>query len=128
MNEDEKKITFNYEEEKAKLKKKLTIFIVITVAFTLLFQLMGNEDTSFVTNLGIGALFGIVFYIPGRIQDYLHTGWLMTIVIAVVYLLALIFLIDKIGPIGYILLLFPIADMAYSIYKVTSCKNSNGED
>lgn len=126
MNEDEKMTIFNYEEEKAKLKKKLTIFIVITVAFTIFLQLTASENVSFITNLGVGAMFGIVFYVPGRIQDYLHTGWVMTIVIAVVYLFLLILLIDKIGPIGYILLLFPIADMAYSIYKVASYKKNNG--
>ncbi len=39
MNEDGKKKVFDYAEEKAKLKKKLIIFLVITVGFMILFLL-----------------------------------------------------------------------------------------
>lgn len=127
MNEEGTKKEFDYEVEKKSLKRKITIFLVITVAFTILFQLMMSENVSFFTNLAMGALFGIVFYIPGRLRDYFGLGIFMTIVIAVIFLLVLLFIADKIGPIAYIVLLFPIADMGYSIFKVVSYKKNNGE-
>lgn len=127
MNEEGNKKAFDYETEKKSLKRKITIFLVITVAFTILFQLMMSENVSFITNLAMGALFGIVFYIPGRLRDYFGLGMFMTIVIAVIFLLVLLFIADKIGPIAYIVLLLPIADMGYSIYKVVSYMKNNGE-
>lgn len=127
MSDESTKKEFNYEAEKKSLKRKITIFLVVTVAFTVLFQLTMSENVSFITNLSMGALFGIVFYIPGRLRDYFGLGWIMTIVIAVAYVLLLVFLNDKIGPVSFILLLLPIADMGYSIYKVVSYKKNNGE-
>ncbi|MCM1219311.1 MAG: hypothetical protein NC548_32935 [Lachnospiraceae bacterium] len=125
MNEDGKKKEFNYEEEKAKLKKKLIIFLAITVGFTVLFVLT-MKDSNFFQCLMAGLACGLVFYIPGRLRDYFHMNWIMTIIIAVAYLLILLFLADKIGAVAYILLLFPIGDMGYSIYKVISYKKNGG--
>ncbi|MCM1187013.1 MAG: hypothetical protein NC251_06270 [Lachnoclostridium sp.] len=125
MNEEGKKKEFNYEEEKAKLKKKLIIFLATTVGFTVLFVL-AMEDSNFFQCLMAGLACGLVFYIPGRLRDYFHMGWPMTIVIAVAYLLILLFLADKIGAVAYILLLFPIGDMGYSIYRVISYKKKGG--
>lgn len=127
MSEEGTKKEFNYEEEKKRLKKKITIFLVITIAFTILFQLTMSENVSFFTNLAMGALFGVVFYIPGRLRDYFGLGWIMTIVIGVAYVFLLVFLNDKIGPVSFILLLLPLADMGYSIYKVVAYKKNSGE-
>lgn len=125
MNEENGKTSFNYEEEKKNLIKKLTIFGVIMIAFTILFK-VGTSESSIFSCLMMGVLFGCVFYIPGRLHSYFHLGWIMTIIIAVGFLLVLLFLADKIGPIVYLILLLPIADMGYSIYKVVSYKRQNG--
>ncbi len=125
MSDESKKKVFDYAEEKAKLKKKLIIFLVITVGFMILF-LVAMEDSNFFECLLAGMACGLVFYIPGKLRDYFGLGIVMTIIIAVAYLLLLLFLADKIGPVAYILLLLPIGDMGYSIYKVLSYKKNNG--
>lgn len=117
-------MNLDYESEKSKLKKKLIIFAVIAVAFTAVFRITMDENVSFFSCLFIGIVMGLVFYIPGRIRDYFKLGWFFTIVISVVFLLFLIWLSDKIGYIAYIILLLPIGDMGYSIYKVISTKES----
>ncbi len=127
MNDANRKKEYNYEEEKRKLKKKLIIFSVITIGFTVLFKL-AMSDNSIFTCLFAGVACGLVFYIPGRLRDYFGLGWFMTIVMAVIYLLLLLFLADKIGLIAYILLLLPIGDMGYSIYRVLSYKKNGGKE
>ena len=101
-------MNLDYESEKSKLKKKIIIFTVIAVAFTALFRITMGEDVSFFSCLFIGIVMGLVFYIPGRIRDYFKLGWFS----------------DKIGYIAYIILLLPIGDMGYSVYKVISNKES----
>ena len=117
-------MNLDYESEKSKLKKKIIIFTVIAVAFTALFRITMGEDVSFFSCLFIGIVMGLVFYIPGRIRDYFKLGWFMTIVISVAFLILLLWLSDKIGYIAYIILLLPIGDMGYSVYKVISNKES----
>lgn len=124
MNEDDNK-SLLYEIEKKNLIKKIAILLVISVAFTLLFTI-SMSDSSFFTCLMIGLLCGCAFYIPGRLQSYFHLSWLITIIVGVVFLFIVLFLADKIGPIAYIILLFPPVDIGYSIYKLVSLKKQNG--
>lgn len=125
VNDESGKKEYNYEDEKRKLKKKLIIFSVITIGFTVLFM-VAMSDSNFFECLLAGLACGLVFYIPGRLRDYFHMGWIMTIIIAVGYLFLLLFLADKIGAVAYILLILPIGDMAYSIYRVVTYKKKGG--
>lgn len=128
MNEEDLMKEIKHEEEKTKLKKKISIFIAITAAFTILFVLAMGDEVSFFSKLSTGALFGIVFYIPGRLRDYFGMGWFMTIAISVAFLFLLLFITSKMGLLAFcIILLLPIADVGYSIYKIVSYKKKNGE-
>lgn len=124
MNEDDSK-TILYEVEKKNLIKKISIFLVISVAFTFIFTI-SMSDSSFFTCLMVGLLCGCAFYIPGRLQSYFHMRWFMTIIAGVVFLLIILFIADKIGPLAYIILLFPPVDIGYSIFKLVSLKKQNG--
>lgn len=117
-------MNLDYESEKSKLKKKIIIFTVIAVAFTALFRITMDENVGFFSCLFIGIVMGLVFYIPGRLREHFKLGWLATIVISIVFLFLLLWLSDKIGYIAYIILLLPIGDMGYSVYKVISNKES----
>lgn len=124
MNEQEQNANFNFGEEKKKLIKKISIFLVISAAFTFLFVL--GTESSFFTCLMVGFLCGCAFYIPGRLQSYFHMRWFITLIVGVVFLLAVVFLAEKIGPIAYIILLYPPVDIGYSIYKMVTYKKRNG--
>lgn len=108
---------FDYMEEKAKLKKKLITFLVAAVGFTVLFKI-GMSNTGILSCIFAGVAMGLFFYIPGRIKEYFKMGWLMTVVISVIFIFAIIWLSDIIGDIAYLIILLPFADMGYSIYKL----------
>lgn len=128
MNEEVLIEEIKHEEEKEKLKKKLSIFIAITAAFTILFVVTMGDEVSFFTKLYTGAMFGIVLYIPGRLRDYFNMGWFMTIAISIAFLFLLLFIASKMGLLAFcLILLLPIADVGYSIYKIVSYKKKNGE-
>ena len=108
---------FDYMEEKAKLKKKIIIFLVTAVGFSVLFKI-GMSNTGSLSCIFMGVVMGLFFYIPGRIREYFKMGWFMTVVISVIFILAIIWLSDIIGDIAYLIILLPFADMGYSIYKL----------
>lgn len=114
----------NYEDEVRKLKKKLIIFALISAAFTVLFRCT-MADLGFFENLFSGVLFGLLFYIPGRLQQLLHLGIWGTIIIAVGFILLVLWLNELIGYAAFIVIFLPFADMGYSIYKVVKLKKEN---
>ena len=118
-------MNFDYEEEKRKLKKKLAIFAIVSIVFTILFRIGMSDDIGFLSCLLTGLLTGLIFYIPGRIRDYFKLGWVMTIAISVAFVFAVVWLNGVIGAFAYIVLLFPLADMGYSIYRVVSVKKES---
>lgn len=116
---------FDYEMEKANLKKKLITFVAVSVVFTIILNI-AMSDIGFFTSLMVGMLLGLMFYIPSRLKSILHLGMVGVIIISVLYVALFIFLGDKIGNIAYfICVLIPLADMGFSIYKVVSHKNDN---
>lgn len=114
----------DYEDEVGKLKKKLIIFALVSVAFTVLFRCT-MADAGFFENLFSGVLFGLIFYIPGRLQQLLHLGIWGTIIISVGFILLVLWLNGLIGDIAFIVIFLPLADICYSIYKVVKLKKEN---
>ena len=111
----------DYNEEMGKLKKKLTILLILAIGFTLLFKLA--MDASIFTALGMGLLIGLVFYIPGRLKGLLNAGWGATIIITLIYYAVIIGLSGALGSWVYgIAIIIPALDIAYSIYKIISAK------
>ncbi|MCI9448566.1 MAG: hypothetical protein HFH36_14625 [Lachnospiraceae bacterium] len=114
---------FDYAAEKAKLKKKLMIFLGVTIVFTVLLLVATGEG--FFYCLLAGVMFGLFFYIPGRVKSYLGLSWLGTIVIVFVYYAIFIFLGGKFGSwILIFAILLPVADIGYSIFRIASTKKN----
>lgn len=108
---------FDYIGEKAKLKKKVITFLSASAIFIILF-LAGLGESGTLNCIFFGFIMGLVFYIPGRIREYYSMSWVMTIILAVVFVLALFWLNDKIGSIVFVVVLAPFADIGYSIYRI----------
>lgn len=114
----------DYKEEMGKLKKKLTILMGIAIVFTVLFKM--TMDISIFGAFGVGLLIGLFFYIPGRIKGLLNAGWVVTIIITLVYYAVFIGLGGAVGNwITVLAVILPVLDIAYSIYKVVSAKKES---
>lgn len=111
---------FDYELEKAKLKKKLIIVIGLFIVFMVIF--CGIAKVGLGWGLATSLAMALVLYIPGRLKEVLKIRWFWTIVLTIAYIYLYIFLVNKIGNFVAVLLLVPLADIGYSIYKVASYK------
>lgn len=110
----------DYKWEKDKLKKKLLIMLVSTVIVMVILCVIGKVSIGWGLMTGIGI--SLVFYVPVRIREKFKTGVLLTVVIAIAYLYLYIELANRIGAFSGLLLLLPVADIGYSIYKMASYK------
>ena len=90
---------FDYAAEKAKLKKKLMIFLGVTIVFTVLLLVATGEGFFYCFLAGV--MFGLFFYIPGRVKSYLGLSWILIFAI-----------------------LLPVADIGYSIFRIASTKKN----
>lgn len=116
-------MNFDYATEKNKLWKKLIIFLAATVIFTVFLMVATGEGLFYC--LLAGVMFGLFFYIPGRVKSLLGLGWLGTIVIVFVYYAIFMFLGGKLGSWVMIFsILLPIADIGYSIFRIVSAKKN----
>ena len=80
---------FDYMEEKAKLKKKIIIFLVTAVGFSVLFKI-GMSNTGSLSCIFMGVVMGLFFYIPGRIREYFKMGCFMNFLFFFIFLLPFI--------------------------------------
>lgn len=114
---------FDYEAEKQKLKKKLTMLLIIFVVLMVVFNTILKADT-FGWSILMSIACALVFYIPGRIKEQFHKGWIFTIVITIAYMFIYVFLYNAIGNFAGIIILLPLVDIGYSIYKLRTNKNN----
>lgn len=117
------KMGFDYVEEKQKLKKKLTMLLIIFVVLMVIFNTVLKADT-FLWSIIMSLVCALMLYIPGRIKERFNKGWIFTIIITIVYMWAFALLFNAIGNFAGILVLLPLADIGYSIYKISSNKNN----
>lgn len=114
----------NYQDELKKLMMKVITFIVPTVMFAVILMFVMTNANLFSCVL-LGSFIGLFFYIPYRVRQFLHCGWIGAIVITIVFFAVIIWLAKKIGDIVNIVLLLPIVDICYSIYIVIKLKKDN---
>lgn len=113
---------FDYVEEKKKLKKKLTMLLIIFAVLMVVLNTILKAD-SFGWSIIYSVVISLMLYIPGRIKERFNKGWIFTIVITIVYMWGYALLFNAIGNFAGILVLLPLADIGYSIYKISSNKN-----
>lgn len=114
---------FDYIEEKQRLKKKLTMLLIIFVVLMVLLNTIFKAD-SFGWSIIYSIVISLMLYIPGRIKERFNKGWIFTIIITIVYMWAFALLFNAIGNFAGVLVLLPLADIGYSIYKISSNKNN----
>lgn len=112
---------FDYEAEKAKLKKKLSMLAVIFVVMVILFNTLIKAD-SFGWSIIYGIVVSLMMYVPGRIKERFHKGWIFTIIVGIAYMYLYVWLFGVIGNFAILLIILPLADIGYSIYKISSHK------
>lgn len=113
---------FDYAEEKQRLKKKLTMLLIIFVILMVVFNTVLKADT-FLWSIIMSFVCALMLYIPIRIKERFNKGWIFTIILIIVYMFAYALLYNAIGNFAGILVLLPLADIGYSIYKISSNKN-----
>lgn len=71
-------------------------------------------------------VFGVVFYIPGRLRDIFSLTIHGVVVYTILYILAFLLLGALIGDFASLLMIIiPFVDMGYSIYKVISLRDTD---
>ncbi len=119
--EDGEKMEFDGELEKERLIKKLKMLLIIFVVMMVLLNTLLKAD-SFGWSIIYSVVFTLMLYIPGRIKEKFHRGWIFTIIVGIVYMYLYIWLLEKIGNFAILLILLPLADIGYSIYKIKTYK------
>ena len=111
-----------YDIEKKKMKKKLKIVGTVTGVMTGLLVLAGGLN--FFGALAAGFACSMVAYIPKRIKDRFNCNNTVVAIITAAYLAIILGCLDTVPVIGVLMLLIPVGDIAYSIYKVNKWKKS----
>lgn len=115
----------DYELEKNNLIKKLSIFGITAIAFTVLFSVT-MDGIGLITAFGGGVFCGLFFYIPGRIKNITNSGWIAAIIITLVYYAVFLWLGSTLGAWTYLLaVILPLADIGISIRRVVSAKKES---
>lgn len=107
------------------LKRKLATFAGISIVIIILCLMIGKTDIMFC--IATGLLSGLVLYIPIRIKEYFGVGWIMAIIITVVYigLAGTLFLKKGFEWLAVLFYLIPVIDIGLSIYAVIINKNND---
>lgn len=107
------------------LKRKLATFAGISIVIIILCLMIGKTDIMFC--IATGLLSGLVLYIPIRIKEYFGVGWIMAIIITVVYigLSGTLFLKKGFEWLAVLFYLIPVIDIGLSIYAVIINKNND---
>lgn len=115
----------NYQLEKKNLVKKLVSTALLMFLGGALMAASSGDISSIII---MALVFGLVFYVPARIKEIINCGLIVGIIIGIVYvaILATLNNISIIFPI--IMSLFPIADIAYSIYKIIKLKKETTQE
>lgn len=106
----------NIEKEKKGLMKDLTI---MAIGFVLMLAiLIGATGGLTASNVGIAFMLGALLYVPLQAIHIMHARVGMSIVIIVLYWLALVYLSEKFAPILAIFLILPMALIGKDIYRI----------
>lgn len=106
----------NIEKEKKGLMKDLTI---MAIGFVLMLAiLIGATGGLTASNVGIAFMLGALLYVPLQAIHIMHARVGMSIVIIVLYWLALVYLSEKFAPILAIFLILPMALIGKHIYRI----------
>lgn len=123
--EKENNMDYEFQMEKKMLLRKLMYFFggaIIGVIITL----KVNSEASFTSIFLAAFVFGVLFYIPGRLRDIFSLTIYGVVFYTIIYILVFMLLGAFIGDFASLLIvIIPFVDMGYSIYKVISLRNSD---
>lgn len=115
---------YEFKMELIILLRKLMYFFGAAIVGVII-TLKVNPDASLTSIFLAAFVFGILFYIPGRLRDIFNLTIYGVVFYTIIYILAFMLLGALIGDFASLLMvIIPFVDMGYSIYKVISLRNS----
>lgn len=108
----------DYEWEKQKLIKKLTLYGIVSLGWFLVF-FIGMRGLHWWEYVGMGLLCGLMFYIPARLKERFNWTWIKAIGVMIVSLAIIVAVSLSVGDwVIFLPLIVTIADIGYSIFRV----------
>ena len=116
---------YEFKMEKKMLLRKLMYFFGAAIVGVIL-TLKVSPNASLTSIFMAAIVFGVVFYIPGRLRDIFSLTLQGVVVYTILYILAFLLLGALIGDFASLLMIIiPFVDMGYSIYKVFSLRDTD---